>query len=108
MEYTVYAAGREVFVAEAEGTAPALPDGAYTFLVTASQDDVVAAVGQLVLLGYSWAGNDWLEPAAFRCGMCGGPAEPNGRGGFRHAEPADEAACSLISGGGMLAALLED
>jgi hypothetical protein len=108
MEYTVYTLGREVLIAEAQGTAPALPAGAVSRLVTTDQDEAVTATGQLVLAGYRWAGNDWLAPAEFHCNRCGLPAEPNGQGGWRHVEPADEAACSLISGGGMLAALLEE
>jgi hypothetical protein len=106
MEYSVFTLNGQVLLHEDDKTASLPPHGASPHLVTTDQDEAVTAIGQLVLAGYKWAGNDWLEPATFHCDRCGLPAEPNGQGGWRHAEPADEAACSLISGGGMLAPLM--
>lgn len=107
MEYAVYLDHGEVRVAEAEAVASALHAGCRPVLVTTGQAEVAAEVGRLVLLGYSWSGNEWLAPPEFSCDKCGRPAEPDGNGGYRHAEAADATACEVMFGGGMLRSLFE-
>jgi hypothetical protein len=108
MEYSVFTLGGEILLHEDESVASLPPHGAQPHLVTADQDEAVAAIGQLVRAGYHWAGNEWLEPAVFHCNRCQQPAEPDGKGGFRHVEPVDEAACDVMFGGGMLRSLFEE
>lgn len=106
MEYTVYTCGQDILLAEDETVASVPPLGARSHLVTTDQDEAVTAIEHLVRAGYKWAGNEWLEAATFHCDKCQQPAEPDGKGGFRHIEPADEAACDVMFGGGMLRSLL--
>lgn len=42
------------------------------------------------------------------CPRCRQPGEPDGEGGFRHAEFADAVACEAMFGGGMLRSLFEE
>lgn len=109
MEYTVYTLGTQVLIAESREVAAELPPGAQPHLTTTDKEEAATAVGVLVgIAGRRWDGNEWLAPAEFNCGRCHRPAEPDGSGGFRHAEAVDAAACEVMFGGGMLAALLDE